>query len=143
MTLPNLLTPLLAVPLEMINHKKETLLLFIVLLIGLLFLLFWTVLLHKAFRKPTQSKVLEDLEELVLRNQLLTDLAACLSTFIGTAFVIYWYGFLEEEVPAPAAKLMVLGIVLFGSGPYLFSKIFLRMKAQKIKRDQKNNTNSL
>jgi len=143
MTLPHPITRLSTVPLELINHKKETLLVFIVLLIGLLFLLFWTLLLYRAFRKPSQSKVLEDIEDLISSNQFLTDIAACLSTFIGTAFVVYWYGFLEEEAPPIAAKLMVLGIVLFGSAPFLFSKIFIRMKALKVKRDIKNDSNTL
>lgn len=117
--------------------RKESLLLLIVLSIGVLFLLFWTVLLYKTFQLPPQSKVLSDLEAAFTRNQLLSDAAAFIATVIGLAFLLYWYGFQGDQIPPQDEKIVVLGIVLFGSAPYLFGKIFNGMKLLKIKQDEK------
>lgn len=122
--------------------RKESLLLLIVLSIGVLFLLFWTVLLYKTFQLPAQSKVLTDLEAALTRNQLLSDAAAFIATVIGLAFLTYWYGFQEDQLPPQDEKIVVLGIVLFGSAPYLFGKIFYGLKAQKQKNNIPQNTNT-
>jgi hypothetical protein len=118
--------------------RKESLLLLIVLSIGVLFLLFWTVLLYKTFQLPAQSKVLSDLDAAFTRNRLLSDAAAFIATIIGLAFLTYWYGFQGDQLPSQDEKILVLGIVLFGSAPYLISKLFSGIKQLKVNRNKKN-----